>query len=171
MVELPENDAATFCRYVHWLYSGKIASKLATGEEHWGILARLYGLGEVLMDKIFQDRVIDSFVMGTREKRQSGSRHFPTKRTIDTVYKMVPAGSPARRLMVDMYVMHGKPRWIDIGGPDQNNKEFLADLAIALLAKRHITVEAQKELGEIDVGVPCSYHQHGKDEPCEGKAA
>ncbi|KAK5120537.1 hypothetical protein LTR85_006193 [Meristemomyces frigidus] len=171
-VELPEDDAASFALYLFWLYSGKIATKQVDGLENWDALAGLYIIGEKLVDKAMQDRVIDTFVLATRQERHGeagkGLRWFPTKENVDLLYKSLPGSSPARQLMVDMHVLYGAEKWIDRDDLDNNNKEFLADLAVALLA-RATGASREKEMCEIDDGVPCSYHHHGKDEPCDSK--
>ena len=160
---MPDDDAVTFHRYVKWLYSGKVCCKGAESGKKYDMLARLYGLGERLLDTPFQDRIIDAIVCVTREVSSTGKRRYPTKTTVDTVYASTPEGSPARKLMVDIHVLYGQVKWL--GSRKQpNNPDFLLDLACALLKKRVILESAKEDYGELEVGVPVSYYKGDKDE-------
>ncbi|KAK5739077.1 hypothetical protein LTR17_005597 [Elasticomyces elasticus] len=171
-VELPEDDASTFGRYIHYLYSGKLAvtQEGTTGND---LLAWLYVLGEKLIDPAFQDRVIDAIIAGTREgvadDKGVFQRWYPVTEVVDTIYKATPKDSPARRLMVDMHVLKGKATWIETEQPECNNLEFLVDLAVAMFEKRVVSEQARPEHKLLDSGVPCAYHKHGKNEKCSGK--
>ncbi|TKA69373.1 hypothetical protein B0A55_06160 [Friedmanniomyces simplex] len=174
-VELPDDDVDAFESYARWLYNGKLAVIQTDGQTDDDLLAALYAFGEKALDETFQNRVIDAIVAGTRDEipaattggGDSGS-WYPTKKTVDYIYRHTPEGSPARRLMVDTHALKGWEQWIDTDRPESNNHEFLVDPAVALFRKRVVSVEAIGEHKELDTGAACSYHKH-KDGRCAGK--
>ena len=163
---MPEDDPSLFKIYVQWLYTDKIFTKT---NDKWGSLdyerlGHLYCLGEKLIDKQFQNRVIDALVTGTREEfpREEGgiTTRYPTKESVDAVYKGTPIGSPARRLMVDLHVRHGAQEWI--ANDTMQNVEFLVDLTRALLGTRVFPDGRAREYAELDKktsSIPKSYYQ------------
>ncbi|KAK5733430.1 hypothetical protein LTR17_009675 [Elasticomyces elasticus] len=133
------------------------------------MLVSLCALGEKLINPTFHDRVLDALVAGTQEyvvdTADAQSRWFPGKETVGNLYSSTPKGSPARRLMVDLYVIHGHAPWIDTENPEANSLEFLVDLTAAMFNNRVLT-GARRECKELAAGTPCSYHKHPKDEKC-----
>lgn len=171
-VKLPEQTPPAFSKYVQWLYTGKIFSK---DDKHnfvrsYVFLAKLYVLGEALLDTVFRDRIIDVIVTCARESISGGNGKWPTRKTVDTIYNGTPNGSPARHLMVSMHVLKGTESWVDEDA-ESCDHEFAVELARALLKDRKPTVDSDKKYKEILQGVPCSYHGHGADETCEAKKA
>ncbi|KAK5717818.1 hypothetical protein LTR15_008659 [Elasticomyces elasticus] len=174
VVLLPDDAASLVDRYVQWLYTGKVGVTQDTGRTDYATLAGLYCLGEKLMHGAFQDRIVDAFVSGTREPVKNAfypaTCSHPMKDVVDDIYKGTPKGSPARRLMVDMHVMQGTSAWIDVEHPESVNHEFAVDLAFAMMQQRAVTAETKTKHAELNRGIPCSYHKHGKDGVCGGKA-
>ncbi|KAK5678244.1 hypothetical protein LTS10_009414 [Elasticomyces elasticus] len=174
IVELPEDGALLFERYVQWLYGGRLAVKKPNGQTDYDMLAGLYVFGEKIVDQIFQDKVIDALVAATRNKvhpRQDRlAALFPYGDTVDRIYNGTPRGSPARRLMVDMHAIRGKASWLNSENLERNNHEFIVDLALAMYEQRTVREGGRLAHKNLDTGVPCSYHKHGKDETCPGKA-
>ena len=161
-ITLPDDNPKVFSGYAHWLYTGKLPCQRPEGRVSVK-LAKLYGLGEKLIDKIFQDRVLDTLITHTRKDDK-----YPTKKSAKIVYDSTLKGSPARKLMVDMYLMNANEDHIK-DEDDELHFDFLIDLTRALLKERVVPVNHRKELKELDEGIPCSYHHHGKDEPCTTK--
>ncbi|KAK5764197.1 hypothetical protein LTS12_005648 [Elasticomyces elasticus] len=174
VVLLPDDAASLVDRYVQWLYTGKVGVTLDNGKTDYATLAGLYCLGEKLMHDAFQDRIVDALVSGTREPNNNAGHpttcSFPMKDVVDDIYKGTPKGSPARRFMVDMHVMQGTSGWIDVERPESVNHEFAVDLAFAMMQERAVTGETKTKHAELNRGIPCSYHKHGKDGVCGGKA-
>ncbi|KAK1080378.1 hypothetical protein LTR33_005593 [Friedmanniomyces endolithicus] len=174
-VELPDDSVCSFEGYTRWLYTGKLAVIESGKDTEVGLLASLYGFGEKIIDEQFQNCVIDALVAATRTDvpdNAGGSNHwYPTKGTVDSIYRITPKGSPARRLMVDMHTINAQEAWIDVDCPEQNNHEFLIDLAISLLNNRSVCKDFEDKHDELENGTPCSYHKHSKGETCAGNTS
>lgn len=171
-VQLPEQDPETFNLYVQWLYSGRILSKVdgAHGSVNYLLVTKLYALGEVLLDNVFQDRIIDVLVTCVREKGKDGTTRWPAQEHVNTIYRGTTKGSAGRRLMVNMHVLQGRGNWLGEDA-DSCHHEFAVDLARALMSDRNPSVATDKKYAEILRGVPCSYHSHQEDAPCPAKKA
>ena len=162
-IKLPEEDPTTFYGYIQWLYAGKLPCQ--SSEKYCFLpLAKLYVIGEKLIDDKLQDRVLDA-IIATHRKEQC----YPSKTTVKTIYHATPEGSPGRRLMVDMHLLFGAPEAIS-NKNEETHLDFLVDLTKALLKGRTISEKTREEHLELYSGTPCSYHKHGKDEPCSGKS-
>lgn len=164
-IRLPEDDATTFKTYAEWLYTGTVGVNIAATSETYVELAKLYVLGEKLIDAPFQDEVINAIVASSRKADHNGIRHPPSLLSISIIYRDTPPDSPARRLMADFYAFHGKPTWI-AEDPVFYDKEFLIDLSKALLNCKLNVHDAQKAKNGLDLGIPCAYHKHDKESPC-----
>ncbi|KAK5120538.1 hypothetical protein LTR85_006194 [Meristemomyces frigidus] len=161
----------------HWLYTKTIASISAEDSSQSALLAKLYVLGEELLDSNFQDCIIDAFICALREVRAkpaktSTFRYCLRKQTVNLIYDGTPQKSPARQLMVDVYTREATGEAMK----DENNNvqvhpEFLLDLASALLDKLHSAGGDVADHTGLDDGRPCSYHKHGKGEAGGGRAA
>ncbi|KAK3112819.1 hypothetical protein LTR53_010500 [Teratosphaeriaceae sp. CCFEE 6253] len=168
-VELPEEDCSDFSRYVHWLYSGKLAVKQSTGEPLYHVRVALYILGEKIIDSRFQDSVVNAIIATTRETVGPGNRVYPNMRNVRRIYKNTPEGSPARRLLVDMYAIKAHPLFFHGEKPQDDMCQFFFDLSCALMEKREVTDKIREQFSELERGSPCSYLKHGKDEACPSK--
>ena len=158
-VKLPEEDPNTFIVYANWLYSGAMSMRGCME------LARLYVLGEKLIDPTFQDMVINAIVAKSRKPDVNGKKWDPGRAPISVLYRNTPEGSPARRLMVNFYTTHGQPKRMSESST-VFTKEFLFDLATAFLnlkVKSNHDEEARKQ---INTGAPCAYHKHAVENPC-----
>lgn len=96
----------------------------------WHTLSKLYVLGERVLDTELQHAVIREIVRLSSLKDKTGTRWFPIGPTVTRIYDGTPAGSPARRLMVDTHTSQGNQRWLDC----DNHPAFMTDLSKALLA-------------------------------------
>ncbi|KAK1812880.1 hypothetical protein LTR12_012764 [Friedmanniomyces endolithicus] len=172
-VELMDDDPDAFGGYAEWLYTGKLAVIESDGKTDFDLLSSMFGLGEKIIDDRFQNCVIDAFVAGTRvaTPNSTGGLNYiyPGYHTVDSLYKVTPKGSPARRLMVEMYALQAGDGFINVEHPEENNHEFLVDLASSLLKNRTVCQDFQDKHEELIDGTPCSYHKHGKEETCAGE--
>ena len=165
-IKVPEDDAEVFNVYVQWLYSGRIPLAIDTAQMDYTFLAKLYVLGEKLIDITFKDAVINKIVANTRALAKNGQRYYPSPSVVDIIYEHTMSGSPARHLMVDLYVRTAVDGWeLDA------NHEFMVDLAKSLVKNRVLLHKDDKLYKELDAGVACAYHSHDKDKPCEGGKA
>ena len=160
-VKLSEDKAHVFGIYAGWLYTGKVNTTL------WPYLARLYALGEKIIDSAFQDDVVNVLIARTPEKDTNDGREFPGQRDVARIYRDTPVGSPARRLMLDLYAIHGMPGWITEKTLPYD-KEFLHDLAKLMLEHKNDRNLPSAVRRNLDSGVPCAYHKHDKDKLCVG---
>lgn len=171
-VELLDDDVRAFEGYTRWLYSGKLAVVKSNGDTDYHLLALLYGFGEKIIDDEFQKIVIDAFVAGSRTNVPDGTggvtRRFPSKTAVSMIYEATPKGSPARRLMVDMYTLKGNSHndWVGVDHPLKHNHDFLIDLTSELLTSRIVCKTFVEAHGELSNGMPCSYHKHSNGETC-----
>lgn len=178
-IELPEDDAKVFNKYHGWLYTRRLATPeggYAGLDQSFTMLAKLYVLGEKLLDRDFQNSVSDALVSATRDERGprghgSGykGRSFPGPKIIRIVYEGTTTGSPMRRLLTDFYVRHGAGQWIREDGVDKWPQEFLYDLSAALFDKWAITAETKEGLNELEEGPANSYHHRTRDEEKDGE--
>lgn len=175
VVELLEDSVDHFRLYAQWLYTGKIFCK-SEARRNVVIIARLYILGEKLLDRKFQDDVMNAMLAVTHDesphfKENPSCRVFPAEDTIAIIYEGTPPSSPMRRLLVDYYVGTGHEEraenWSD--RPALINHEFLIDLTKAMWEKRSLNEPSKLELEASDSNPGCVYHLHGKDEPCSAK--
>jgi hypothetical protein len=106
-IDLSEEDPEEFEVYSRWLYSRKIFVDVHAELTH-DHLARLYVLGEKLTDEPFQDAVLYTVIDIVKD----GTK-YPPDEAINIIYSRTSsASSPARRLIVDMYVHAGHKRWL-----------------------------------------------------------
>ena len=175
LVELLEEDPDMFNYYIQWLHDGTIFTWMGDpgDKSRYDHLTRLYALGETLMDTQFRDEVINAIVISTREKDKDGKQWFPGMAAAALIYQRTPPNSPARHLMVDLYVTEGSAAWIKNGAKDAGdskalNNEFLSDVCIGLLQNRAEDIKSRNPYPALRSGVPCAYHNHDQDKPCEG---
>ncbi|KAL6900427.1 hypothetical protein GGI43DRAFT_383903 [Trichoderma evansii] len=160
-VTLKEEDPEVFEVYLHWLYYETLPvqndSPGLEGNIEYIQLAKSYALGEMLQDVNFKDAVLDAMLAKSRFKQSDGRSWFPVGPAIRCIYEGTPESSAARRLLVDMYTYSGHGEWLtEWANKDDLPKQFLLDLAIALLKKRLHPLVALK------VGT-CEYHEHLPD--------
>ena len=122
-------DVDTFQRYVNWLYTGQLRGDGSAPLKHaLVLLAKLYTLGELISDRCLQDAVMDAFVTIT-----CYTHLYPTSDVVEIIYNGTMNASPARKLLVDIYVVYGNPKWIgqDLDKPILH--QFSGDLMRASL--------------------------------------
>jgi hypothetical protein len=128
-------------RYFQWLYTGTVAPHDA-GENGYRYLARMYVLGEKMMDQTFQNDVIKAII--TRHSTAKLSQKRPGSmvlglQAIKIIYDGTTENAPVRRLLVDIWTFNMVPSWISKENLlEQANKPFFDDLFLALLEKRGV---------------------------------
>lgn len=173
-MKLPEVSADIFHTYVRYLYSGSIACKNKDINKDYDTLTGLYALGERLLDNSLRDNVLVA-IMATwkedqskRDPNKSGCL-FPGALHINQIYNTTTEGSPARRLLVDTYVLRARSTWSSLNAGANMCHEFVLDLTKALLDMREVSASARKPLIARLSGISCAYHHHKEGEPCPTK--
>ncbi|CAH0030527.1 unnamed protein product [Clonostachys rhizophaga] len=159
-VRLADEDPEIFHIYTQWLYHDtfpvQIDSPGVKGNAEYLLLAKAYVLGDLLQDGNFKDAVLDAMIEKTTSRLSDGKTLFPVGPVIRHIYDNTMESSEARRLLVDLYTQHGQGDWLRKQAcPEDLPKEFLYDLAVAVLDKRDPLWGSTPE--------PCAYHQHKAD--------
>ena len=131
-----EAEPQVFKAYVHWLHLSTLPCPSA-GKNYedcnkdYIFLAKLYVMGEELMDTKFQNDILDT-IIATSNK----SCYLPIGQPVAIIYAGTPAKSPARRLMVDfcVYSAHDDNSWTKHF--PNCPKEFLVEVLGAIVKLR-----------------------------------
>lgn len=155
-IDLPDVDRDTFTIYVKWLYTSSITAVT----KDYMALAKCYCLGERLLDRKFQNRVITAIVMRSRESNGK-SKTYPDE-PVAVIYQSTPKDSPARRLMVDFFVRYGRRAWVENilrwdSSTEPAQLEFLRDLSMSLMEIRTVPFGTQDKFKALDSGEPTPY--------------
>ena len=123
-IGLSDEEPGNFESYVKWLYSRKVTVTSPLVDRHIQ-LARLYILGEKLVDDTFQNAVLIAMIDHAVERDS-----LPPNEAINIIYSGTSSvSSPARRLMVDMFAYGCEEEWIKPGSLiEDTSVEFVDDL-------------------------------------------
>jgi hypothetical protein len=127
-----ESEPAVFRAYVQWLHLGTIPySSSVSDVRDYPFLAKLYVLGEELMDIKFKNDILDTIIV-----ESTTGASFPIGQSTQIIYDGTPVGSPARRFLVDSCANHAHVHdtWND--GFNHCPKEFLVDVMKAMVRLR-----------------------------------
>ncbi|ORY15903.1 hypothetical protein BCR34DRAFT_611933 [Clohesyomyces aquaticus] len=155
VIKLPVDRPEDFKSYSTWLYGAGIISK--AGEDYLR-LARSYVFAEKIIDPDYQKAVPDAIITTTIvNKDNAGRRYWPGPVAVRTIYKGTANGSPARRLLVDMWVRNVRPDWnLFHGSTEKFPVECINDL---LMAFAKYGLERRDSSGTRPwVEAPDSYH-------------
>lgn len=174
-IDLPDHSEECFYSYAQWLYSGSLVAPTGesdvdeTTDPEYVPLGKLYALGEHLIDTTFKDCVINAFVAKSKAKDKDGRYWYPAGHVVNIIYENTSAGSPARRLVVDLHVRYGYEKWIQLTN-EKLNYDFLMDLSLALIKERKLPEGSRMNYILAEGGDLCKYHNHAGDKPCQGKS-
>lgn len=137
LIKLENFVPETFRYYIIFVYTSQLATK---GPNEWLALCRLYVLAEYLLDRQAKNRVIDGIYAYLTETLPAEPKHdHPSNlfsvEAIQEVYDGTPEDSHLRRLVVDLYAIHGKDLWLK-DGKQELPTEFLYDIALKMLQIR-----------------------------------
>ncbi|KAH9845207.1 Chaperone protein DnaJ [Teratosphaeria destructans] len=134
----------------------EIPTGIIKDEQEWEDLCELHIFASKVEDEDAMDAVVDTMLAKYAESGDNGS--LPTEDAIKTVYADTKAGSPLRRMLVDIYVWEGAaPEDADVA-----LNEFLLDLTKG-------TMKRKKEAGGCCIPARvkrCDYHVHGAKGQC-----
>jgi hypothetical protein len=128
-MELSGIEADDFFMYGQWLYSSSVPQDVNACA--FFELAKLYVLGERLQDTTLKNFVLDAMCSAAHS-------HGPSLSAIRLIYSNTEAGSPARRLLVDMSACQlGDPRSRRVQDLDPAvDADFMKDWIAALVELR-----------------------------------
>lgn len=165
-VVLAEDDYDIVTVYVQWLYRNKLFHKedkevTAPYASEMDRLTSLYVFAEKIGDVDFMDTVVDAIIARVNSPYQGAkgtcsAGTYPAGFRVTFLYANSPETSPIRRLMVDYYVWYGKHDWPEMKDTSLVPKEFLRDLAVALMKAR----PTPAGVPSVQRSDTCIYHQH-----------
>lgn len=137
VIKLPEETPEIMSHYIQHIYSGKFQThqyteKCPGGKKSAGyeLLAKLYVLGERLLDSTFRNAIICE-ILRIRELKSNVAPYVkwnPTTIPTNIIYQGAPERSPARRLIIDVNLIHGNKQW----HTSDADQRFLFDLTVGL---------------------------------------
>jgi hypothetical protein len=137
VIKLPEEKTELVAFYLDYQYGKGLPTDSTRNNSRNGkvydVLAELYALGERLQDDHIRNVIIDEIVRFSRMSSRESGHHLPLDHAVTTIYESTTAGSPARRLLVELFVTNGKGKWVK----EITQPEFLCDLATAALSEIH----------------------------------
>jgi hypothetical protein len=139
IINLSDTDADIFKIYLHWLYCKTLPTVAAPtptdgSESEFVLLSKSYVLGERLMDTGFKGALLDAFADCVENQPVSDPR-IPGSNPINIVYGGTGVNSPARQLLVDMWVMYADKEWVEYLD-ERLPGEFVLDFARAMLVQK-----------------------------------
>lgn len=135
IIELPEEKPEYVLYYLDFAYQGILPSHDVedgndmrdAGGRHTRIIRELYMFGERMVDSSLRNAIIKEMIRLSSLKDDDKHRWIPNWHTAAKVYQSTAAGSPIRRLMVDLLVTNGQPGWMDKADLDDCS-ELLIDV-------------------------------------------
>jgi hypothetical protein len=109
------------------------------------VLGEIYALAEKLKDNTSKDTVLSAMLAKSKEPSADCNQHsrYPSLTCINIVYSGTPSGSPARRLLVDLYAetVDSSSSFSAYGSA---HKDFMFDMMVSLASTRpHAKVPAE----------------------------
>lgn len=150
-IRLPRENLEYFSQYLRFIYSGKLPTEDHTSSEptiwqkssaeSYTLLAKLYVVGERMIDRRLQDAVMKELVRLSRLPLHDGSYRFPGNNVAMAIHQGTTIHDPARRLLVDMYASFASEQWLN---NPWVHPTFTLDLARALLCKVNTKTETNR---------------------------
>lgn len=115
IITLLEVDPETVLHYLDFEYGGTLPSDgvLETKAIRFGTLFKLYAFGERVLNTPIRNAILKETVRLSQLKNHRGAHIGPSDHAIRIIYESTVAGSPARRLLVDIHVCYGKEEWLE----------------------------------------------------------
>ncbi|KAH7095251.1 hypothetical protein FB567DRAFT_586580 [Paraphoma chrysanthemicola] len=159
IIKFPDDQHTIFALYLNFVYTGQLVTMRRCEEEgsdftyedvwdEYDDLFRLYILAEKLQDVKTKNAVIAAAIDTTRTRTKNGKYTIPQSNIINIVYEGTPIGSPARRLITDMYSIVPMTWIISHLQSTPMHGDFLVDLEVALSEIRPIKAEHKGNIVE-----------------------
>jgi hypothetical protein len=100
-------------------------------------LSKLYVLAEKLIDNTTKELVLAAISAHAKEMLSRDLNCIPPIESVQTIYEGTPEGSPARRLIVQIFTDNGSPSSLTTE-VDDIPKGFLYELSVSLISTRPI---------------------------------
>lgn len=102
----------------------------------------MYVYGEKIMDLRFKHAVVKAIIRSTHHRHEDGKVYMPVTDTVNTIYGGTLDGSPARKLLVDLFMCYGHSGWM---GDFEYDPGFLRDLVLARMQINEGAKEVYKD--------------------------
>ena len=109
---------------------GSSSSNLTVTPSH--TIAQLYTLAEKLEDPSAQENFLYAFIDEIEKTAVGDSSHFPGISIVSTIYEGTVSGSPARKVLVDLYTHNDECYTPKTADKEDWPVEFLRDLEAGL---------------------------------------
>jgi hypothetical protein len=134
-VKLPDEQPDIVAQYLDYCYSKGLPTTSKSSLDPaqglvYEVLTELFALGERLLDSNIRNAIINEIIRFTNSGTLGGL-YYPGARAVNNIYNCTTSASPARRLMVELYVTAGKKDWFT----DELHPAFLMDLGKELMAE------------------------------------
>jgi len=132
-IKLPEEEPEIVAQYLDYVLGKGLPTDSTKmdprdGEVYW-TLTILFAFGERVLDSKLRNAITAEIIRFTTIPAPDGSYILPSELPINNIYNCTTSASPARRLMVDLYMHVGDTTWV----VDTLHPAFLKDLAEALM--------------------------------------
>lgn len=168
IVRLPEDDPDTFELYLHLVYIDEIACGPDTLDEEdlcsvqRVALAKLYVLCEKLQDTRAKNSILRALRHITFKCPYHEKWHIPGPEVVKIIYAGTVKGSPARRLLVDIYSYDVDPNKLRRQPMEGYLCDFLQELALNLM--KTLPLKIRKSLHSVRRdGIDAYLEAEGKD--------
>jgi len=109
VVDLSDEEPEVFGIYIHWLYFRTFPTvttvDLGPNSPEALLLCKCYIMGDKLMDPTFKNATLKALVDATHNQPHCNPR-IPGPGSIKSIYEGTTGGSPARKLIVDLWVAY-----------------------------------------------------------------
>jgi hypothetical protein len=141
VINLSNEDPEIFKIYLNWLYCKTLPTVVASKEEsesepesEYILLSKSYVMGERLMDTGFKDALLDAFADCVENQPTSDAR-IPGSNPINIIYVGTKEKSPARQLLVSMWVFYADKDWAEYVN-DNLPHAFVLDFSRAIILQK-----------------------------------
>ena len=146
-IKLPDEDPVVVAQYLDYVYGNWLPTALKPSLRPvkgrvYEVLTELFALGERLLDTTIRNAIIYEIISYTKVHTPEGI-YYPGARAINNIYDCTTAASPARRLMVELYVTAGEKDWFT----EELHPAFLVDLGKELISEVQSSTFCRSRMG------------------------
>lgn len=137
-IKLPEEEPEIVAQYLDYVLGKGLptdSTNLDARGEVYTTLTMLFAVGERVLDSGLRNAIIAEIIRFTTILVVGPTYVFPNALQINNIYNCTTSASPARRLMVDLFMLAGNTTWL----VDTLHPAFLKDMAEALMLQVQTT--------------------------------